>query len=52
MQSELYGELENDSLRTARIPSFYQFCGREGGLAGCLVKYDDPYEQCSEGRNG
>ena len=52
MQSELYGELDNDSLRTARIPSFYQFCGREGGLAGCLVKYDDPYEQCSEGRNG
>lgn len=52
MQPELYGELEMNTLRTARIPSFYQQCGREGGLAGCLVKYDDPDEQCSEGRSG
>ena len=52
MQSEIYGELDNGSLRTARIPSFYQSCNREGGLAGCLVKYDSAHQQCSEGRSG
>ena len=52
VQSEMYGELENDILRTARIPPFYQSCNRDGGLPGCLVKYDSPKQQCSEGRNG
>lgn len=48
----MYGELEEDALRTARIPSSYQHCTPEQGLAGCLVKYNDPYQQCSEDRTG
>ena len=48
----MYGELENDALRTAIIPPFYQMCNREGGLAGCLVKYDTPQQQCSENKRG
>ena len=49
----MYGELMKDGiLRTGRIPPFYQSCDRDGGLAGCLVKYDNPHQQCSEGRNG
>ena len=48
----MYGELENDTLRTARIPPFYQMCNREGGLPGCLVKYNDHKQQCSEGKSG
>ena len=52
VQSEMYGELEDGILRTARIPPFYQDCGREGRLAGCLVKYNKPHQQCSEGRSG
>ena len=48
----MYGELEGDTLRTARIPPFYQSCNPEGGLPGCLVKYDNHKEQCSEGRSG
>ena len=52
VQSDLYGELEHNVLRTARIPPFYQDCDRDGGLAGCLMKYDNPQQQCSKGRSG
>ena len=52
MQSKIYGELDNGVLRTAKIPPFYQYCDTEGGLTGCLVKYDKPHQQCSEGRSG
>jgi len=52
VQSVVYGELENDVLRIARIPPFYQHCDRVGRLAGCLIKYDQPYQQCSEGKSG
>jgi len=48
----MYGELDNGVLRTARIPPFYQNCSREGHLAGCLVRYNEPSKQCSEGRRG
>lgn len=52
VQPEFYGELEGGDLRIARVPSFYQNCDAEQGLAGCLVKYDNPSQQCSEGRSG
>ena len=37
---------------TVTIPPSYQNCTQEGHLPGCIVKDDNPDEQCNQGRTG
>lgn len=34
------------------IPTSLLNCNRKGQLPGCMVKFDDPYNQCTNGRTG
>ena len=34
------------------VPAPLLSCTRQGQLPGCLFMFDDPYDQCSDGRTG
>ena len=54
LQPLFYAHVQNvsGSVVWASVPVFYQDCSREGGRSGCLFKYDDPDDQCADGRTG
>lgn len=47
--------LEQDGKRvlsTARVQPGYVDCDSQGRLPGCRFRFDDPNEQCRDGRKG
>ena len=57
MQEGIWGGVEEDEngvrrLTTAPVRPGYVDCDQQGRLPGCLFEFDNPDDQCRDGRQG